>query len=238
MVDMGDLREGIWPDDLAAFVAEARAMTGVRIVGLGTNLACFAGVVPSEENMRQFVELANDIEQRFDLELKWISGVNSSGLNLIAAGHMPARVNHARMGEAILLGRETTQRQPWPDTFQDAFTLHAEVLELKQKPSAPRGERGEDAFGHRPTFEDRGSMLRALLNVGREDIDVEGIAPRDTRLSIIGASSGYLIVDASAAAEDIRVGEEVQFSLNYSALVMAMTSEYVKKRPTVAMVEV
>lgn len=142
---------------------------------------------------------------------------------------MPARINHARIGEAMLLGRETTHRQPWPDTYQDAFVLHAEVLELKQKPSIPVGERGEDVFGQHPHFEERGEILRALLNIGREDIAVDGITPLDERLTILGASSGYLVVDVTPAAGSIQVGDTLSFSLNYSALLAAMTSEYVKK---------
>jgi predicted amino acid racemase len=45
----------------------------------------------------------------------------------------------------------------------------------------------------------------------------------------VGASSGYLIVDATAARGGINVGDELRFSLSYSALTAAMTSEYVKK---------
>jgi predicted amino acid racemase len=231
MVDLGDLREGIWPDDLVAFVQQAVALAGLRIVGLGANLACFSGVVPDAGNMNRLVALAEEVEQRFDLALTWISGANSSGLELIAAGAMPRRVNHARIGEAILLGRETLQRRPWPDTHQDAFVLQAEVLELKKKPSAPVGERAQDAFGGRPVFEDRGEIDRALLNVGREDIDVAGLTPLDPRVTILGASSGYLVADATAAGGDIRVGDRLAFSLSYGALVRAMTSEYVIKQP-------
>ena len=230
IVDLGDLREGIWPDDLLPFVGEAVKLPGICITGLAANLACFGGVIPSEENMNRLVELAREIENKFSLTLKWISGINSSGLELIASGRMPERINHARIGEAILLGRETTHRRAWPNTCQDAFLLHAEVLELKEKPSVPVGVRSEDAFGKRPAFEERGKMKRALLNVGREDVDVEGIAPLDPNLNILGASSGYLILDVSSAADDIRVGDEISFYLNYSALLAAMTSEYVKKQ--------
>lgn len=229
MLDLGDLREGIWPDDLLPFVHEAIGLPGIRIAGIGANLACFSGVVPDERNMNRLVGLADALEQSFDIALRWISGINSSGLELIASGRMPGRVNHARIGEAILLGRETVHRSAWPGTFQDAFVLYAEVLELKTKPSLPVGECSEDAFGRWPLFEDRGDIRRALLNVGREDIDVEGITPVDLRLRILGASSGYLVMDVSAAADDIRVGDELAFSLNYSALLAAVTSEYVKK---------
>jgi predicted amino acid racemase len=229
MVDLGDLREGLWPDALIEYVCQARQLPGIHVSGLGTNLACFGGVVPSEDNMNQLVDLAREIETTFDLKLKWISGINSSGLDFIASGNMPKRVNHARIGEAILLGRETIHRKPWPDTFQDAFVLHAEVLELKRKPSMPIGERSEDAFGKLPEFEDRGEGLRALLNVGREDIDLDGISPCDPRVTILGGSSGYLVVDVSKAEGDIGVGDKLSFSLNYGALLRAMTSEYVKK---------
>ena len=229
MVDLGDLREGIWPYDLVPIVRDTIKLPGIYIKGLGTNLACFAGVIPDADNMKRLVELAAEVEQSLNFRLELISGVNSSGLDLIASGDMPERVNHARIGESILLGRETTHRKPWPDTYQDAFVLHAEVLELKTKPSVPLGYRSEDAFGTRPEFEDRGEILRALLNVGREDINVEGLTPQDPRVVILGASSGYLIVDVTAAADSIRVGDTLSFLLNYAALLAAMTSAYVKK---------
>ncbi len=231
MVDLGDLREGVWPDDLVSLVRTALALPGIRIKGLGTNLACFGGVVPSAENMQRLVELAVEVEQTFGLTLEWVSGINSSGLELIAAGKMPTRINHARIGEAILLGRETTQRKPWPDTFQDAFVIHAEILEINNKPSLPVGDRSEDAFGGLPQFEDRGVVLRGLLNLGREDVDVAGLTPREPGIRIVGASSGYLIVDMTAAVETFRIGDELSFVPNYSALLAAMTSEYVKKYP-------
>lgn len=228
-VDLGDLREGVWPDDLMPFVTEANRLPSIEIRGLGTNLACFAGVVPDKDNMSQLVQLAAELERCVGRRLEWISGVNSSGLELIAAGGMPARINHARIGEAILLGRETTHRKAWPETYQDAFVLHAEVLELKKKPSVPLGHRSEDAFGKRPEFEQRGEVLRALLNVGREDIDVEGLTPTDPGAVILGASSGYLVVDVTGATGSIRLGDTLSFYLNYAALLAAMTSAYVKK---------
>jgi len=233
MVDLGDLREGLWPRDLLPFMREAVRLPGIRVRGIGTNLACFGGVVPSEANMGRLVEMAAEVERSLGVKLEYISGANSSGLSLIAAGGMPSRVNQARIGEAILLGRETTRRRPWPGTFQDAFALHAEILELKRKPSAPIGERSEDAFGHLTAFENHGEIARALLNIGREEINIEGITPRDPRLKILGASSSYLVVDMSGAAGAFRVGGELSFSLNYGALLTAMTSEYVEKRPVI-----
>jgi predicted amino acid racemase len=233
MVDLGDLREGLMPDELMLFLDEALTLPGIRVVGLGTNLCCFSGVVPTEANMALLAALAERVEAAFGLRLPMVSGLNSSGLDLIASGRVPPRVDHARIGEAILLGRETTHRRPWPGTHQDAFLLHAEVLELEYKPSAPVGALGEDAFGgaHGPGSTGRG--WRALLNVGRQDVDPEGLACRDPRFRIVGASSDYLALDVSAAREgEIRVGSVIPFAPNYSALLRAMTSPYVRKEPT------
>jgi predicted amino acid racemase len=69
------------------------------------------------------------------------------------------------------------------------------------------------------------------LNLGREDVDVDGLTPREPGIHIVGASSGYLIVDMTAAAEIFRIGDELSFVPNYGALLAAMTSEYVKKYP-------
>jgi predicted amino acid racemase/arginase family enzyme len=230
MVDLGDLREGIWPDDLLPMVREVVELPGIRIAGLGTNLSCYGGVKPSQKNMNQLVDHAHRIETAFGIKLRYISGGNSSALNLIAAGKMPRAVNHIRIGEGILLGRETVNRDAWPGTFQDAFLLRAEIIELKEKPSVPVGETAEDAFGGKPEFIDKGERDRAILNIGREDVVVEGLEAVERKIAILGASSDHLIVDVTEA-ENIRLGNELAFFMNYGALLAGMTSEYVEKRP-------
>jgi predicted amino acid racemase len=230
MVDLGDLREGVWPDDLVPFVREVVALPGIRLAGLGANLTCYGGVVPTAHNMARLARYASEVEAVFGLRLDCLSGGNSSALPLIASGGMPARIDHVRIGEAILLGRETLRRSVLPGARPDAFRLHAEVIELKEKPSVPIGERAEDAFGQTLQFADRGDIRRALVNVGREDVDPEGLTPLDPRLEVLGATSDYLVLDATAAEGSLRVGDEVVFSPGYGALLAAMTSGYVEKR--------
>lgn len=230
MVDLGDLREGVWPDDLIPFVREVMALDGIELVGLGANLTCYGGVVPTEQNMTRLVGYVESVEKTFGIRLPWISGGSSSTLPLMVEGQVPKRVNHLRIGEAILLGRETLHRQPWPGTHQDAFLLHGEVIECKTKPSVPIGERTEDAFGARPSFSERGPVERALVNLGREDVELPGLAPLDPKLRVLGASSDYLVVDVTGASGEIRVGDELVFSLGYGGLLAAMDSEYVEKR--------
>jgi predicted amino acid racemase len=96
--------------------------------------------------------------------------------------------------------------------------------------ASPRRPRTADAFGRYRQFEDRGLRERALLDVGREDVDVEGLTPLDPGMEVLGASSDYLVVDVTQAAADVRVGDEVAFALSYGALLAAMDSAYVDKR--------
>lgn len=229
MVEMGDLREGVSPEHVVGFMRKAQRLDGVRIQGLGTNLACLSGLLPTVANMQRFVALAEAVEAACGLRLERLSAVNSSGLDLVTAGTMPRRINHARIGEAILLGRETTERRPLSGTHQDAFVLHAEVLECRRKPSSSQGVRGEDAFGGRPLPQPPGERLQALANVGREDVDEGQLTPLAPGVKIIGASSGYLVLDVTEA-DEIRVGSELTFGPGYGALLRAMTSEYVEKR--------
>lgn len=229
MVDLGDLREGIWPNRIVGLAKALMQLEGVKLKGVGSNLACFGGLMPTHANMMALVEIVAGIEQVCSIDLRWISGINSSGLNLLAEGGMPERINHARIGEGILLGRETTHRKPWPGTYQDAFVLQAEIVELQQKPSAFVGEHCQDAFGGHPHFENHGEILHALVNIGRQDVDSEGIVPL-APVTVIGASSDYLSLDVTALAGKIQLGDVLSFHVNYSALLAAMTSAYVEKR--------
>jgi len=47
---------------------------------------------------------------------------------------------------------------------------------------------------------------------------------------VLGASSDYLVVDVTGSTHDVRVGDELVFSLGYGGLLAAMDSEYVEKR--------
>lgn len=230
MVDLGDLREGVWPDRVGDAARRVAGIEGVDLAGLGANLACFGGVVPTVENMTRLVGLVEQVEAERGRRLERISAGSSSALRLVAAGQMPARVDHLRIGEAILLGRETSERAPWPGTFQDAVVLHGEVLELARKPSAPVGPRGQDAMGHVPVLEDRGWIDHALVNLGTVDADVAGLTPVDDRLVVLGGSSDYLVLDASGAQGELRVGDGVAFLPGYGAMVTAASSPYVELR--------
>lgn len=226
MVELGDLREGIMPPDLGSVVAKTLDLEGIELVGLGTNLACYAGVNPTPKNMAELGDLATRLRSEYDIPLEIISGGNSANYDWFVSTRDPGQINNVRIGEAILLGCETLRREKIPGLHTDAFTLIAEVIERQIKPSFPTGPRSQDAFGDIPEFEDRGTISKAILGIGRQDVDLSGITPR-IDIECLGSSSDHIILDARDT--DIVVGSEVAFDVDYSALLRAMTSPYVAK---------
>lgn len=229
MVDLGDLREGVWDERIVETVVAASELDGLRVRGIGCNLACYGGVVPSPANMGRLVQLLDATKQASGLDLEIVSGGNSSSLPMLAAGQMPAEVNHFRMGESVILGRNVFDRSPWPGTRQDGVRLVAEVIEVESKPSVPLGESGQNAFGEEVTYVDRGVRRRAIVALGRQDVVAEGLEPEDGGMIVLGASSDHLIVDVEEAAEPVKVGDEISFWPGYGATLALATSPYVTK---------
>lgn len=229
MIDLGDLREGVWYEDAVEFAGRIIELPGVKLVGVGTNLTCYGAVIPSRENLGLLTALADEIEKKYNLKLNIISGGNSSSLHLVEKGQVPKGINQLRLGEAIVLGNETAYGERIDGTYGDVFTYMAEIIELKEKPSLPIGEIGVDAFGEKPVFTDRGIRKRAILASGRQDLKVDGIQPRDKSAIVIGASSDHLIVDVTDCVKEYKVGDIMEFDLGYGALLAAFTSEYVEK---------
>lgn len=230
MVDLGDRREGVAPDDAVELALQAAETRGIEFLGFGTNLTCFGGIIPTRRNLGQLVEIAERFRARSGHPVQVVSGGNSSSLPLVMEGEVPAGVNQLRVGEGILLGRETIRRSVLPGAYQDVFSLVGEVIECLEKPSLPCGEVGEDAFGCVPEFSDRGHRWRAIVALGRQDVLVEGLEPADPGMEILGASSDHLIIDVTEAEQRPHVGEEVRLRIvDYAALLTAMTSPYVTK---------
>ena len=227
MVELGDLREGIMPLDLDDTVKQVLALDGIELAGIGTNLACFGGIQPDNDKMVSLSSLAKNIEEKHNLNIEFISGGNSANYNWFMSTNDVGRINNLRLGESIYLGCETLYRKPIPGLYIDAFTLVAEVIESKIKPSHPFGKIAQDAFGNVPEFQDRGKIKRVILGIGLQDVQVSGLTPK-ADIEILGSSSDHIVIDARKI--ELKTGDEVEFNLNYGALLSAMTSPYVFKK--------
>jgi ornithine racemase len=226
MVELGDLREGITLADAPEAVRAALGHSNLRLVGLGANLACQNGVIPDDRNMGILSGLVRDVEALHGISLEVVSGGNSANLNWALNTHDAGRIDELRLGEAILLGVDPLHRKPIPGLHTDAFTLIAEVIEVAVKPAQPWGDRAQAAFGHAPARIGTTTVRQAILALGRQDVDPDGLRPPDG-ITILGMSSDHLIVDLGD--HSAVVGDEIDFGVGYGALVRAMTSPFVSK---------
>ena len=232
MVDVGDRREGLLPEDVEGVARKVESLEGIRLLGLGSNIGCLSGISPSLKDTQLLVQLAVRVEEAIGRELAVISGGSSIHLRMVEQGRLPARINQLRIGEGILLGSDPADGRPFSYTRQDTFTLTAEVIEVKWKPALPNKNKkkrksGNSALEEHPIREDPALRCRAILAVGTQDVRIEGLSPRDPGMRIIGGSSDHLVLDVTA--RPVKVGDKLEFALKYPALMTAMASPYVRK---------
>lgn len=230
MVDLGDLREGYFTlGDLFYDLEKILEMDNIIVSGIGVNLTCYGAVIPELEQMNELIDIAAKIENRFEIKLDIISGGNSSSLPLILDGKMPKGINNLRLGDSIIIGRETAYCKVIPNMFNDAMILEAQIIELKDKPSAPIGNTGVDVFGQKPVFINKGIRKKAIVAIGKQDVEIDDLTPLNLGVEILGASSDHLILDVTDCCEDLYTGSVIRFKMGYTATLRTMTSQYVNK---------
>jgi predicted amino acid racemase len=233
MLEMGDLREGIWGDDeILAAAKEIEAMKNVYLMGVGMNFGCYGSIDPTPEKLDELVEKAEMVEAAIGRELEVISGGGSTSVPRVFEGTMPKRINHLRVGEGIIVNRDLKDLYgiDFPGMYNNVFVLKAEVVETQLKPSHPIGEIAFDAFRNKPTYVDRGDRKRAILGMGRGDYAFpDQIIPVDPKIEILGASSDHTLLDVEEVDHEVKVGDIIAFDLNYAPLLFATTSDDVVK---------
>lgn len=232
MADLGDLREGFWDKSelLDVALAVENTMDNLILSGVGTNLGCYGSIEATKDKMEELVDIAEKIEKRIGRKLEFISGGATSSLPRILNDDMPPRINHLRIGEGILLAHDLDYFYHYNMNImhQDVYSLKAEVIEIKDKPSYPIGSITIDAFGNKPVYVDRGVRKRALVAIGKVDFgNIDGIYPKESGVEIVGASSDHTILDIENASRSIRVGDVLTFGMTYASLVFLTNSKSV-----------
>lgn len=235
MVELGDLREGILPGDLVPLYEEILRLDHVEAIGIGANLGCISGVVPTVDHFNQLALYRELLELKFERPLSLISAGSTIVIPLLLQGELPRAINHFRIGEALFLGTDLVHGGVLPDLRDDAFTVEAEIVEIQEKSLVPLGETAASTpFEVAPTMTDdappgqRG--YRAVLAMGQLDTEIADLRPVDPGVQIAGASSDLSVVNLTQGPGDLRVGDALRFRPGYGALVRLMASAYVEKR--------
>ncbi len=235
MIELGDLREGILPGSLIGFYHHVFELPHVDVLGIGANLGCLAGIVPTVDQMMQLVLYRELLELKFHHPLPMISAGSSAVLPLLLEGRVPRAINHFRIGEAVYLGSDLVHGGILPGLRDDAFLLEAEIVEIKEKSLAMQTDSaGISAFEPicHEAFAPGQRGYRALLAVGQLDADVKALTPINPHVQIAGASSDVTVVNLGDNPDGLKVGDTLKFRPAYSALVRLMVGRYIETTVT------
>lgn len=235
MIELGDLREGILPGSLIEFYEHVFRLSHVEVLGIGANLGCLAGIVPTVDQMMQLALYRELLELKFGHPLPMISAGSSAVLPMLLEGRVPKSINHFRIGEAVFLGTDLVNGGFLKGLRDDAFVLEAEIVEIKEKSLAMQTDSsGISTFEPICTEEfapgQRG--FRALLGVGQLDADIKALTPISPNVQLAGASSDVMVVNLGDNPDGLKIGDSLKFRPAYSALVRLMIGKYVAKTVT------
>ncbi|SFW34600.1 Predicted amino acid racemase [Sinomicrobium oceani] len=233
MIEMGDLREGVMREDFVAFYARIFELQHIEVIGIGANLNCLNGIMPSHDKLIQLSLYEQLIEAKFDKKIPWVSLGTSITLPLLLKSLVPEGINHFRIGESLFFGNDLFEDAPLEGMKQDVFMLYAEVLEVMEKPVNPTGYVGSNVAGETPVFEIEDyseTSVRILVDIGILDIEVKNIRPLREEYHLEGGSSDMIVLDVGKNTHHIKVGDMVPFHVNYMGALRLLNSKYIEKR--------
>ncbi len=231
MCELGDLREGIYAEDelKQSVLAIENELPHVHLLGIGAGLGCYGSILPTVEKMNELIKKAEYVTKLIGRPIEVVSGGSTTAYPLVGKGIMPTGITQLRIGDGFYIN-DLDDYFEFETLKDEAITLEAEIVEIKEKPSYPIGVIAVNAFGDKVEYEDRGIRTRALVAIGKQDIgDYTKILPLDKTIEVIGGSSDHTILDITNAQVDYKVGDIIDFHVMYEALLMTTQSVHVKK---------
>lgn len=231
MIELGDLREGLRREGLIPFYDAIASLSNINLIGMGANIGCMFGDLPSYDKLLQLVIYAQLIETRYDHPLSIISGGTSITLPLLSKGQVPPGINHFRIGEAVFLGTSPYDDKQFMNLNMDGFEFEANILEIFRRESLPKtkwsylpkSQRDRDNEGE-------GGSYKALLDFGLIDVNPKNLIPYDESIALYGSSSDLSVYDCGANSSSYKVGDTIRFRMKYMGLAQLMNSKHIDVR--------
>lgn len=233
MVETGDLREGVMGEQLVEFYSQIFQLPNIEVIGLGTNLNCLNGVMPSTDKLIQLSLYKQIIELKFNKKIPWVSAGTSVTIPLILNHQLPLGINHFRVGETLYFGLDLFEEKLIEGMKADVFELHAEIIEMQEKPMLPVGNLAANPQGEVAEIDTElygKSSFRAILDIGLLDVDPKYLIPKDHSFEILGASSDMIIINLGENPAEYKVGDTLNFELKYMGALGLLNSDYVEKK--------
>jgi predicted amino acid racemase len=219
MIELGDLREGILGEDLEVFYQKVFNYPNIEVEGIGANLYCLNGVLPSQDKLLYLVQYKKELEKKFNKKIRYVSGGSSVVLPYLLEDQVPEELNHFRMGESLFLGTNIIDNSPIAGMYQDVLMLHAEIIEISKKEYSDEEE----------TIPVEKGTIRGILDIGSLDMSLKNITPVDKDVNCLGASSDMVVVDLTNTLKKYKVGDTIAFRINYMGALHLFNSNYIEK---------
>jgi len=113
------------------------------------------------------------------------------------------------------------------------FNLYSEIIELIEKPLVPMGEMGTNVEGESYEFDQSNigeTSYRAIIDLGLLDVETDCLELVDKSLKIAGASSDMIVIDLDENKKKYKVGDLIEFKLDYMGIIRIMNSKYIEKK--------
>ncbi len=170
MIEVGDLREGVMPEDAVRTVRKILELGSkhLELSGIGANLACCSGVLPSSENVSLLNGLAEEIETSLGYPMEKVSIGGSVMLDWMENHSLPPRINQSRPTSR----RATGARAP-PSEH------HAKTSETRRPCFSMAASHSRASSEVQPTFSwwSRASVSRAAGAMSRPSPQMKSRAP-------------------------------------------------------------
>jgi predicted amino acid racemase len=233
MVELGDLREGVMGEELVDFYGSIFELPNIEVTGIGSNLNCLHGVMPSQDKLVQLSLYKQLIEARFNRKIPWVTGGTSVVIPLISNRQLPVGINHFRVGETLFFGTDLVNDCQFEEMEQGVIKLYAQIIEITEKPMVPIGQMEANPQGE--VYEVDESLYgktshRAILDVGSLDISSDYLITDDKDLEFLGSSSDMLVIDIHENKQGYKVGDFLSFDLKYMGALTLLNSPYIEKR--------
>tara|TARA_R110001583_G_scaffold50022_2_gene156211 strand:- start:100 stop:1185 length:1086 start_codon:yes stop_codon:yes gene_type:complete len=233
MIELGELREGVLGEDFMDFYESIFKLENIQVVGIGANLSCLYGVLPNHDKLIQLSLYEQLIEAKFDKQIPYVSGGSSVTIPLIFQNLLPKGINHFRVGETLFLGTDVYNNTKFEKMHSDVFSLNTEIIELIEKPLIPHGKMGTNVEGESYEFDQNDigeTSYRAIIDLGLLDVETDHIELVDKSLKLAGASSDMIVIDLDENKKKYKVGDLIEFELDYMGILRIMNSKYIEKK--------
>lgn len=91
-------------EDFVAFYGSIFELPHVEVIGIGADLNCLNGIMPSHDKLIQLSLYKELVEAKFGKKIPWVSAGTSVTLPMLPKKLVPKGMNHFRVGETLFLG--------------------------------------------------------------------------------------------------------------------------------------